>query len=47
MNRITFSPEGEIRLPAVVLVGLVLSAVALTLDILIAQRGPGGFRGAG
>ena len=33
MNRITFSPEGENRPAAVVLVGLVLSAIALALDM--------------
>ena len=36
MNRITFSLEGKIRLTAVVLVGLILSAVAFALDMLIA-----------
>ena len=40
MNRITFSPEGKIRPAAVVLVGLVLSAVAFALDMLIATTAP-------
>ena len=40
MNRITFSREGEIRPVAVVLVGLILSAIALSLDALIANAGP-------
>ena len=40
MNRITFSSEGKIRLAAVVLVGLVLSAVAFALDMLIATTAP-------
>ena len=40
MNRITFSPEGKIRLAAMVLVGLVLSAVAFALDMLIATTAP-------
>jgi len=40
MNRITFSPEGAIRPAAVVLVGLVLSAVAFALDMLIATTAP-------
>ncbi|QIN77440.1 hypothetical protein GBA65_01755 [Rubrobacter marinus] len=40
MNRIAFSPEGEIRPAAVVLVGLVLSAVAFAINTLIASAGP-------
>ncbi len=40
MNRITFSQEGEIRPDAVVLVGLVLSAIAFALDMLIATAAP-------
>ncbi len=40
MNRITFSREGEIRPTAVVLVGLVLSAIAFALDMLIASAAP-------
>jgi hypothetical protein len=40
MNRITFSLEGKIRLAAVVLVGLILSAVAFALDMLIATTAP-------
>jgi hypothetical protein len=40
MNRITFSREGEIRPAAVVLVGLVLSAIAFALDMLIATAAP-------
>ena len=40
MNRITFSPEGKIQLTAVVLVGLVLSAAAFALDMLIATTAP-------
>lgn len=40
MNRITFGPEGEIRPAAVALVGLVLSAVAFALDVLIATAAP-------
>lgn len=47
MNRITFSPEGEIRLPAVVLVGLVLSAIAFALDMLIATTAPSAFGAPG
>ncbi len=43
MNRITFSPEGKIRPAAVVLVGLVLSAVAFALDMLIATTAPSAF----
>jgi hypothetical protein len=40
MNRITFSREDEIRPAAVVLVGLVLSAIAFALDMLIATAAP-------
>ncbi len=40
MNRITFSLEGKIRLTAMVLVGLILSAVAFALDMLIATTAP-------
>ncbi len=40
MNRITFNQSGDIRPGAVVLVGLVLSAIALTLDMLIANVAP-------
>ena len=40
MNRITFSREGEIRPAAVVLVGLVLSAAAFAIDLLIAIAAP-------
>lgn len=40
MNRITFSQEGEIRPAAVVLMGLVLSAIAFALDMLIATAAP-------
>jgi hypothetical protein len=40
MNRITFNQEGEIRPAAVVLVGLVLSAIALTVNTLIANAAP-------
>jgi hypothetical protein len=47
MNRITFSPEGEIRPAAVVLVGLVLSAIALALDMLIANAAPSVFGAPG
>lgn len=47
MNRITFSQSGDIRPGAVVLVGLVLSAIALTLDMLIATVGPSVFGAAG
>jgi hypothetical protein len=43
MNRITFSKGGEIRPVAVVLVGLVLSAIALALDMLIVNAGPSFF----
>ena len=47
MNRITFSPEGKIRLAAVVLVGLVSSAVAFSLDMLIATTAPSAFGAPG
>ncbi len=47
MNRITFSPEGKIRLAAVVLVGLVISAVAFSLDMLIATTAPSAFGAPG
>ncbi len=40
MNRIAFSPEGEIRPAIVVLAGLVLSAVAFALNTLIANAAP-------
>lgn len=40
MNRITFSKGGDVRPAAVVLVGLVLSAIALALDMLIATVTP-------
>ncbi|CAA9453415.1 MAG: hypothetical protein AVDCRST_MAG78-3688 [uncultured Rubrobacteraceae bacterium] len=40
MNRITFSRSGEIRPAAVVLVGLVLSAIAFAIDMLIANAVP-------
>lgn len=40
MNRITFSREGEIRPAAVVLVGLVLSAIAFAINTLIANAAP-------
>ena len=43
MNRITFSPKGEIHPAAVVLVGLVLSALAFALDMLIATTAPSVF----
>ena len=43
MNRITFSRGGDIRPAAVVLVGLVLSAIAFTLDTLIAGAAPSAF----
>ena len=47
MNRITFSPEGKIRPAAVVLVGLVLSAVAFALDIVVATAAPSAFGAPG
>jgi hypothetical protein len=47
MNRITFSLEGKIRLTAVVLVGLILSAVAFALDMLIATTAPSAFGAPG
>jgi len=47
MNRITFNESGEIRGAAVVLVGLVLSAIALTLDMLIANAAPSFFGASG
>ncbi len=40
MSRITFSQSGDIRPGVVVLVGLTLSAIALTLDTLIANVAP-------
>jgi hypothetical protein len=40
MNRIVFSREGEIHPAAVVLVGLILSAIAFALDMLIATAAP-------
>ena len=40
MNRITFSKGGDIRPAAVILVGLVLSAIALALDMFIANAAP-------
>ena len=47
MNRITFSKDGGIRPAAVVLVGLVLSAVAFALDALIANAAPSAFGAPG
>ena len=47
MTRITFSPEGKIQLTAVVLVGLVLSAVAFAFDMLIATTAPSAFGAPG
>lgn len=47
MNRITFNQSGDIRPGAVVLVGLVLSAIALTLDTLIANVAPSFFGASG
>ncbi|CAA9453973.1 MAG: hypothetical protein AVDCRST_MAG80-2621 [uncultured Rubrobacteraceae bacterium] len=47
MNRITFSKGGDIRPAAVVLVGLVLSAIALALDTLIANAAPAAFGAPG
>ncbi len=41
MNRIMFSEEGGIRPVAVVVVGLVLSAVAFAINMLIANTAPG------
>ena len=38
MNRITFSQEGGIRLSAVIVVGLVLTALAFTLDWMIVRN---------
>src|SRR3712207_6379325 len=40
---LTFSKGGDIRPAAVVLVGLVLSAIAFTLDTLIAGAAPSAF----
>ena len=40
MNRIAFSREGEIRPAMVVLVGLVLSAVAFAINMLVANAAP-------
>ena len=47
MNRITFSTEGEIRTALVVLVGLILSAIAFTLDVLIANAASWAFGAPG
>lgn len=47
MNRITFSRDGEIRPAAVVMVGLVLSAIAFALDMLIANAAPLAFGAPG
>ena len=47
MNRITFSQQGKIRPVAVVLVGLVLSAVAFALDMAIATAAPAAFGAPG
>ncbi|MBA2511473.1 MAG: hypothetical protein H0V28_08340 [Rubrobacteraceae bacterium] len=47
MNRITFNESGDILGAAVVLVGLVLSAIALTLDMLIANAAPSFFGASG
>jgi uncharacterized membrane protein len=47
MNRITFNQEGEIRPTAVVLVGLVLSAVAFAINTLIANAAPAAFGAPG
>jgi len=47
MNSITFDPEGRIRPAAVVLVGLVLSAVAFAIDSLIANAVPSVFGAPG
>jgi hypothetical protein len=47
MNGITFSPEGKIRPAAVVLVGLVLSAVAFALDMVVATAAPSAFGAPG
>lgn len=47
MNRIAFSKEGGIRPVAVVLVGLVLSAIAFAINTLIANAAPPAFGAPG
>ena len=43
MNRIAFNEDGRIRPAAVVVVGLVLSAIAFAVNTLIANTAPGAF----
>ena len=43
MNRLTFNPTGSIRVPSVILLGFVLSAMALTLNVLLAGVAPAAF----